>query len=146
MPLFLQRTAAHFPFEPQCALIGRTWIAASQNYQTRVVLFNPITGEPTKDIANAKEGLVFDFDVRQAFLSNQADSQFLKPLFLLDSLNKLHVLPEKAVEDPEIKKVLAKPSVIFSTINDAENRTNALVGFALKLDNKVYLNFILKTV
>lgn len=127
MPLFLQRTAAHFPYDPQCVLIGKT-----TESKTKIFFFNPITGVPSKDYP--KDGLTVDYQVKLAFLSNQADSQFLKPLFLFDHQNKIHVLPEKSLNDLELKSS-SKSAVIFSTLNDENNRTSILAGYGMKFDN-----------
>ena len=129
LPFFVQRTAAHFPYEPQCVLISK--IQIGEKLKTRIYYFNPITGQTSKD--QPKEGLIVDYQVKQAFLSTHSDEQFLKPLFLFDQDNILHVLPEKLGE--ELTSKSAKTSVIYST-SLSNDKTNSLVGYAVKHLNK----------
>ena len=140
VPLFLQRTAAHFPFEPQCVLLAKTASAsASQSSasQTRVFFFNPISGAPSKE--QPRDGLVLDYEVKQAFLFQQANSQHLKPLVLFDSEHRLHAMPAGSIEiesSPEDK--LAKPMFVYTTetSSSAESSTglSSLVGYSFKLN------------
>ncbi len=126
MPMFLQRTAAHVPYEAQCVLLAKTLVDGVQ--KTRVYFFNPLTGQPSKDFS--KEGVIVDYEVKQAFLLNIHDSHHLKPLALFDSENRMHVLPEKSA-----KEVLAKSSkatVIYSSNVDANGGGSSLVGYAMK--------------
>lgn len=128
--LFVQRTAAHVPHEPQCALVAKT-----TSGKTRVFLFNPLTGKASKDVP--KNGLLLDYQVKQAFLAtNTIDAHYMKPLIMLDTENRLHVLPEKAVDD--IKPKLNKPSIIYATSEETD-RDNFLVGYWMKFDNQVGL-------
>lgn len=127
--LFVQRTAAHVPHEAQCSLITKT----KSSSQSRVFFFNPLTGRPSKE--QSKQGLLLDYQVKQAFLaSNAMDTHYLKPLILFDTENRLHVLPEKAVE--EVKAKLNKPSIIYATSDDTD-RDSFLVGYWMRFDNQV---------
>ena len=129
LPLFLQRSSAHVPHEAQCTIVSR--VQVGETIKTRVFFFNPLTGKVSKDFA--KEGLVLDYEVKQAFLFNLHDSHFLKPLVLFDTENRIHVFPEKAVKEIESKS--SKATVIFSTIRE-NNSTSGLVGYSMKSINK----------
>jgi hypothetical protein len=130
MPLFLQRTAAHLPREPQCVVISK--VKTDQGFKSLAFFFNPITGKSSKGYP--KEGIVFDYDVKQAFISNALDENFLKPLVLLDHENKLHVLPETSAAFLTTKS--NKPNVLYmATVQNEQN--SMLVGYSMKFINKV---------
>jgi hypothetical protein len=132
MPLFVQRTAAHVPYEPQCALITKVKSTNSQDSKSRIYFFNPLTGKPSKDFP--KNGLVLNYQIKQAFLANSMDSHFAKHLILFDSENKLHVLPEKSTEDLKFKS--NKPSIIYATSEESD-RENLLVGYLVQFGSEV---------
>lgn len=92
MPLFVQRTSSHFPYEPQCVLVTKI----KNSSKTRIFYFNPFTGKETKE--HSKEGVVVDFEVKQAFLTGQLDAQFLRGLVLFDTENRLHVYQKNPLE------------------------------------------------
>lgn len=125
--LFLQRTSAHLPHEPQAVFIGK--YETSNGLKTRVFFFNPLTGKAVKDFP---KGLVLDYDIRQAFLSPVADSTFLKALVLFDKENKLHVFPESATN--LIKK--AKKLNVIYTIETSNNKDTLMIGYAMTYDKK----------
>jgi hypothetical protein len=129
LPLFLQRTAAHVPYEAQCAVLFKTLVNGVE--KSRVYFFNPLTGQPSKDFS--KEGVLLDYEVKQAFLLNIHDSQHLKPLALFDSENRLHVLPEKSAQEVLAKS--SKATVVYSSSVNA-NGSSTLVGHAMKSLNK----------
>lgn len=125
--LFVQRTAAHVPHDPQCALITKL----KSSGKSRVFFFNPLTGKPAKD----QGVLVLDYQVKQAFLATSVvDAHYLKPLILFDSEKRLHVLPEKSVDDVRAK--LNKPTIIYSTSEETD-RDSYLAGYLMRFDNEV---------
>lgn len=137
VPMFLQRTAAHFPHEPQCVLISK--VKTDQGLKSFVYYFNPLTGQASKDFP--KEGVVLDYQIKQAFISNTADKKFVKPLVLLDADNKLHVLPEKASDQLTSKST--KPNIVYVTSSENDKNT-LLVGYSMKYSDKVILKLIKK--
>lgn len=126
--LFVQRTPAHVPHEPQCAIITKL----KSNGKSRVFYFNPLTGQVAKD--QPKQGVLLDYQVKQAFLANAIDTHYLKPLILFDSEKRLHVLPEKAIDD--VKAKFNKPTVIYSTSEETD-KDSFLVGYLMRFDNEV---------
>lgn len=128
--MFLQRSAAHVPHEPQAVFISK-YESGSDEAKTLVHYFNPLNGQASK--GTPETGIVLDYGVKQAFLSNVADSNdFLKALMLLDSQNKLHVLPEKASEDLLTKT--NKLNVVY-TVN-MENKDSLLTGYSMLQSNE----------
>ena len=93
IPLFVQRTAAHFPYDAQCAIISQFKTDLEKSI---ITFFNPLNGEKIKE--QQKDDLILDFKIKQAFLANVADNHFLKPLIVLDTQNRAHVLPKSAEE------------------------------------------------
>lgn len=129
VPFFLQRTSAHYPYEPQCVLVSK--IKTDQGLKSLIYYFNPLTGQPSKD--TPKEGIILDYQIKQAFITNTADNHFLKPLALLDHENKLHVFPEKASVQFTVKS--NKPKILFST--DSPNEKDSLiVGYSMNTVNQ----------
>jgi hypothetical protein len=131
IPLFLQRTTAHYPHEAQCALLSK--MKVDNGFKTLVFFFNPITGKPSKNYP--KEGLVLDYLVKQAFVSTKINGDFLKPLILLDSANKLHILPQKS---EELLVKYSKPAILY-TAQTENDKTNSITGFAMKYTNQVII-------
>ena len=133
LPLFVQRTTAHYPHEPQCVLISKVQIG--DKIKTRIFYFNPISGQPSKD-QRVPGGLIVDYQVKQAFVLSQMDDQFLKPLIIFDQENVLHVLPEKLAADLTTKaaKIATIYSVHTHTINNIKQ--SSLVGYAMKHTDK----------
>jgi hypothetical protein len=129
MPLFLQRTTAHYPHEAQCALLSK--MRVDDGFKTRVFYFNPITGKASKNYP--KEGLALDYLVKQAFVSTKINGEFLKPLVLLDAANKLHILPQKS---EELLVKYSKPTVLY-TAQTENDKANSISGFAMKYTNQV---------
>lgn len=130
VPLFLQRTAAHFPYEPQCVLVAK--IKTDQGLKSLVYYFNPLTGQASK--GESKEGLILDYHIKQAFITNTADSHFLKPLVVLDHENKLHVFPEKSSVQFSAKS--NKPKILYSA--DSPNEKDSLIiGYSMTSINQV---------
>lgn len=137
-PLFVQRTAAHVPYEPQCAVV--TKIKDKDVMKTRVVFFNPLTGKFSKD--SPKEGFILEKNAKQVFLSSFADSHFLKPVIVMDETNHVHVFPESSIDDIKTKYG-NKPTIIFTSQNQNEKKS-FLTGYSMKLSNEV--NFLLKDI
>lgn len=131
IPFFVQRTAAHVPYEPQCVLIAKSKL--NGEFKTRIFYFNALTGQASKDLP--QDGLFVDYQVKQAFLSNQIDSHFMRPLILFDDLNRIHVYPESSIEELKLKTG-NKPGIIYSTHLD-DDKSNILVGYSMKFDNEV---------
>ncbi|KAK7093213.1 ER membrane protein complex subunit 1-like [Littorina saxatilis] len=86
--LFVQRTTAHFPHAPQCAVIG----VSRKTGNGLVFAFNPVTGAMVTDLPPA--GLDLGYKVLQAQLMNDhPDENFLKGVLLVDSDVKVHFFP-----------------------------------------------------
>lgn len=120
--LFLQRTGAHVPYEAQCVLVAK-----HANQKTRAFFFNPLNGKAIKD--QPIDGHVFDFELKQAFLSNFHDTQYLKPLLLFDTQKRLHVLPEKSTGEV-LSKMGSKLNIIYSADKN-EKEISTLTGYAV---------------
>jgi ER membrane protein complex subunit 1 len=140
IPLYLQRSAAHFPHDPQCVLVCKyntnDSIGSSSASKTLIYFFNPLTGSPSKDYPS--EGLIVDYQIKQVFMSNVAVQNFLKPLIILDQENILHVLPEKSKEG--LSNKFTKSNVIYLTgSSDQRNaeKTNTLIGYLIKFTSEV---------
>lgn len=80
VPFFVQRTSAHVPFEAQCAIIFK--MDKSLDNGSQIIFFNPLTGIISDLVA-------LKFEVKQAFLANYLDNQFLKPLIIFDKEQKV---------------------------------------------------------
>lgn len=124
--LFLQRTSAHFPHEPQAAFVSKS----ASGSQTRVFFFNPLTGKTVKN--SPKDGLTFDFKAKQSFIYPAVDSEFLKPLMIFDQENKLHVFPEKS---NRLLKEASRLNVIYS-VNTDNGKDTILTGYAMSSDSE----------
>ncbi|XP_067139608.1 ER membrane protein complex subunit 1 [Centruroides vittatus] len=85
--LFVQRTTAHFPYSPQCTIIGKD----KKTNNSYIYSFNPITGQ-------IMDKQLLSFKVMQTTMSGYVDSTHLRPILLLDSELKVHVYP-KSSED-----------------------------------------------
>ncbi|KAH3823998.1 hypothetical protein DPMN_125826 [Dreissena polymorpha] len=79
--LFVQRTTAHFPHQPQCVVLGKNRVSG----RGQLFAFNPITGEPVSGMPG--EGEHLPYSVRQAFLLGVWDEHFMKPLVMMDHSN-----------------------------------------------------------
>ncbi len=130
MPLFVQRTSAHYPYEAQCAVISQL---KSDTSKTIVTFFNPLNGLKIKEYQ--KNDLILDFKVKQVYLANVADNHFLKPLVLLDNENKIHILP-KSSQDLILKS--SKPYNIYTA------EKNSISGFSVANINGVCTVFWLQ--
>ena len=126
--LFLQRTAAHFPHEPQSVLVSKFETNKGDDSKTLVFYFNPLTGQPSKDYP--ANGVILDYPIKQAFLSNIADeANFLKPLVLLDDQLKLHVFPKAS--SVKLTKSANKLNVIYLA-NVEDEKNSFLAGYGIK--------------
>lgn len=135
--MFLQRSAAHVPHEPQAVFVSK-YESETNEAKTIVHYFNPLNGQPSK--GSPQTGTVLHYGVKQAFLSNVVDSShFLKALMLLDSENKLHVLPEKDSEDLLTKT--NKLNVVY-TVN-MEEKDSLLTGYSMVNSMEVSIQFFI---
>ncbi|XP_002731135.3 ER membrane protein complex subunit 1-like [Saccoglossus kowalevskii] len=118
LPLFIQRTTAHFPHPPQAAIVGRDKISG----QTLMYSFNPITGKPS-DVKNPL-GKVLNYQLQQVTLLPLMDQEFLKIMILMDTEYKIHVIPAEA------KSLLQEKlsSLFLFTANASDG---SLAGYAL---------------
>jgi len=132
LPLFVQRTTAHYPHEPQCALVSK--VRVGDQIKTRIFYFNPISGQPSKD--SQPGGLIVDYQVKQVFISSQMDDNFLKALIIFDQENILRVLPENLADVLTVKA--EKTATIYSVQTDVINniKQSSLVGYGMKNVNK----------
>jgi hypothetical protein len=90
--MYIQRTAAHHPHEAQAVIVAKSNEA---NEKTRLFVFNPLNGQFSKEYLTGD--LSFDFDVKNSFLINSIDGQFLKSIVLFDQENKVQ-LPYTSVK------------------------------------------------
>ncbi|XP_074642987.1 ER membrane protein complex subunit 1-like isoform X2 [Tubulanus polymorphus] len=121
MPLFVQRTTAHFPHPPQATILGIDKLSG----KSAVFTFDPITGESIN-----KQGLkVFDFKAMQVSLTAQVDEHFLRGIIFLDTNLKVHVYPE------EMKRQVADQSNIIYLFT-VESATGLIVGYGVKPKRK----------
>lgn len=123
-PFYIQRTSAHYPYEAQAVIIAQL---KSDQSKTLVSFFNPLNGLKTKDYQTE---LVLNFKVKQAYLASVVDSQFLKPLILFDTENKVHILPKTSEELIAKNKI---PHVIYVA------EKSSLSGYSIKETEKVGL-------
>jgi hypothetical protein len=86
--LYVQRTSIHYPLEPQCTILTKS----SDSKEGILFVFHPITGEPAQF---GVEGYVnLGFNVQQALLLSQnEETEYIKPLLLLDESAVPHVFP-----------------------------------------------------
>ncbi|XP_071489388.1 ER membrane protein complex subunit 1-like [Diadema antillarum] len=92
LPLFVQRTTAHFPNPPQCNLIGQSKTSGNVISFT----FNPITGKPTQE--GGWQDNTLPFRAKQVVMLNLMTENFLKITIFLDMENNVHVVPSSAEE------------------------------------------------
>lgn len=85
--LYVQRTSVHYPMEPQCTILAKS----SSNPQESVLyVFHPITGQG--------DFVRLGYGVQQAMLLPQsAETEYMKPLLLLDHLNQPHIHPSSGI-------------------------------------------------
>ncbi|CAK9292518.1 unnamed protein product [Gordionus sp. m RMFG-2023] len=120
---YLLRSSSHFPSMPKAIIIGRD----SKNISTRLVCFNPISGYIIDDLS-------FDFDIKQAMqLSvSSVESEFVKPVIILDEKYKVHVYPPNLVNF--VKDYIDK-IYIYTT----EPSNGVITGFKLGSPQKSHL-------
>ncbi|XP_043271773.1 ER membrane protein complex subunit 1 isoform X2 [Venturia canescens] len=114
MILYVQRGSIHFPHPPQCALL-----ATDKNSGEGIIYtFNPITGQPLGGIEK------LGYNIKQSMLLHAANEDFLRPIIILDSRDKIHVYPESATA---VAAAVGKSTYLFT----ADRTTGVLSGFAL---------------
>lgn len=122
MPFFVQRTTRHFPSPAQCALLLRHKVTG----EGVLFVFNPITGQPLAEPG----GLIkLGYKVKQTFLLNQPNKEFLRGILLLDSQDNLHVYPEST---RDVAASEAATTFIFT----ADSSSGLLAGYSLALSTK----------
>lgn len=86
--LYVQRTSIHYPLEPQCTILSKSSITK----EAVLFVFHPISGEPAHF---GNEGYVqLGYNVQQALLLPQnEETEYIKPLLLLDENAVPHVFP-----------------------------------------------------
>ncbi|XP_070561640.1 ER membrane protein complex subunit 1-like [Ptychodera flava] len=119
LPMFIQRTTAHFPHPPQVVIVGRD----KDSGFTRLHTFNPITGKPSNP--GYPYGSLLEFQLQQVTMLPFMDQEFLKVILLLDTQQKVHVLP--AGDLAMLKDKL--PSIYMFTVNTTEG---SVAGHALR--------------
>ena len=101
MPLFIQRTTAHFPNAPIATLLARNKVPVLYSVDVKVCTpsylgfvlqvsgltqlysFDPISGAALEDVP--REGVQLQFVARQVTLVQELSEKFVRPLLLLDS-------------------------------------------------------------
>jgi len=81
IPIWVQRTTAHYPFPSQCTVVNRNGFIFS---------FDPITGQ-------VLERIKLEVDVSQTMLLSHTDSNHLKPILILDDKLKPIIYPSSAM-------------------------------------------------
>lgn len=80
LPILVQRTTAHYPFSAQCTVINKNGFIFS---------FDPITGQ-------VFERIKLEVGVSQTMLLSHTDSNYLKPILILDDKLKPIIYPSSA--------------------------------------------------
>ena len=114
MLLYVQRGSIHFPHPPQCALLA----ADKKTGEGVVFTFNPITGQPIGGLER------LGYKIKQSILLHSATEEFLRPILILDSRDKVHVYPESAIA---VAAAAGKSTYLFT----ADRSTGVLSGFSL---------------
>lgn len=113
LPFFIQRTTAHFPYPPQCTVLGRH----KNSKNTHLYSFDPITGR-------SLDSVVLPYTVVQAVPLGIPDNHYLRAVVLLDSDLSVHVYPESSVH---LLKELKDVHFIFT----ADSNDGTLTGYSL---------------
>ncbi|ELU06819.1 hypothetical protein CAPTEDRAFT_171523 [Capitella teleta] len=109
LPLYVHRTTAHFPHQPQCSILG----LHKTTRKGLLFTFHPISGVAEENMPAS--GFELNHGILQATLLTQMDSEFLRPLVVLSTDLKYFVYPR---EDTDLVKELA-PSLYMFSSNDA---------------------------
>ncbi|XP_069121270.1 ER membrane protein complex subunit 1-like [Argopecten irradians] len=123
MLLFVQRTTAHFPNPPQCAIVGKNKVTG----HGLLYAFNPISGQPVGDVPYG--GLDLGYNVKQAYMIGEVDDHFLRGIIFLDDQQKIHTYPEAFMS--VAMDIL--PSIFMYT---ADSNTGFLKGFKARQKDK----------
>ncbi|XP_071945082.1 ER membrane protein complex subunit 1-like [Antedon mediterranea] len=118
--LFIQRTTAHFPNPPQCTIVGRYKTSG----MTFIHSFNPITGKPSQLFEEHPYGKELKFKLKQLSIVGIMDSDFLKPILLLDDTNKVHLYPTSSFN-------IIKENIGSVFMFTAEKETASMSGLTL---------------
>ncbi|XP_044599421.1 ER membrane protein complex subunit 1 isoform X2 [Cotesia glomerata] len=114
MLLFVQRGSRHFPHPPQCALLALD----KKSGEGVIYTLNPITGQPI-------DGLIkLGYKLKQSMLLHITTDDFLRPILLLDTRDKVHVFPENATA---VAASVGKKTYLFT----GDQETGVLSGFSL---------------
>ncbi|XP_057338793.1 ER membrane protein complex subunit 1 isoform X2 [Microplitis mediator] len=114
MLLHVQRGSRHFPHPPQCALLALD----KKSGEGVIYAFNPITGHPL-------DGLVkLGYKLKQSMLLQITTEDFLRPILLLDTRDKVHVYPENATA---VAASVSKNTYLFT----GDQETGVLSGYSL---------------
>ncbi|XP_063965131.1 ER membrane protein complex subunit 1-like [Lytechinus pictus] len=124
MPLFVQRTTAHFPNPPQCNLVGQSKTTG----QAMSFTFNPITGKPTSDSSTL--GTELPYKVKQVTMLNLMTDHFLKVMLYLDTDYNVHVVPSSATS---LVKEHSSSIYLFT----ADSDSGKLAGYRLTSSQEV---------
>lgn len=119
--LYVQRTSIHYPLEPQCTILAKS----STSNQAVLFVFHPITGEPAQF---GSEGYVnLSYNVQQALLLPQnEETEYMKPLLLLDESAAPHVFPPT---ESAINHVVKMSNNLFMFV--ADTKSCVLRGYSL---------------
>lgn len=113
LPMFVQRTTAHFPYPPVCTAVG----FHSNSKKSRIYSFDPITGVTL-------ESHNLPYEVLQV-MSVGTLSHYLRDILLLDSNMKVHIYPESR----DIKRHKDTHFVFL-----ANPLNGSITGYSLKSD------------
>ncbi|XP_070498350.1 ER membrane protein complex subunit 1 isoform X2 [Chironomus tepperi] len=114
MRLLVQRTSKFYPLPTQCVVIARD----KSTGNGLIFQFNPLSGQ------GIDKGLLnLDYKIQQASLLNYGDN-FLRPILLVDSDDKVHVLPESSLKQVD--------GFYFYTVN---KQTGFLNGYVIQHEN-----------
>ena len=129
LTLFIQRTSIHYPLEPQCTILAK-----KDDGSSVLFVFQPLTGQPI-----AGDGYVhLNYTVQQAILIPQSEeTEFLKPLLMLDSRNNPHVFPETG---SALNRIIQLADSLF--LFTADPKTCVMAGYSLSSSRNEILSVV----
>lgn len=119
LPLFVQRTTAHFPYPPVCTAVGQN----ANSKRSQIYSFDPITGTTI-------DTKILPYNVIQIMPVGTL-TQYMRDILLMDSDLKVHIYPES-------HNIQNHKNMHFIFVADSE-RGN-MTGYSLKSQSGNILN------
>ncbi|CAD5117833.1 DgyrCDS6579 [Dimorphilus gyrociliatus] len=116
LPLYIQRTTAHFPHPPVATVVARHATKAQSIFMT----FNPITGE----IQGSNDGVLMNYVPIQITQLQFVQEDYIAPLVIIDSSKMVHVYP---TEGKNVVKEHANNLFTYTV----DTTTNILNGYVI---------------